>query len=154
MRQAPLQHHRAHGLRHRAAEVLQHPGLPLCHPALRGCRHPRAVQRRGPGASQATSGVEAEQPNAAPLAANGPAPANLAQDLRGGRLRGRGQGLSTEAKVRPSRLSLTLPHISQSKYFKNLKKVKMPNLNRQICLRVQPGKRVQRLGHGLQGRRK
>merc|ERR1719305_132045 len=47
----------------------------------------------------ATSGVEAEQPNAATLAADGPAAPNLAQDLRGGRLRGRGQGLSTEAKI-------------------------------------------------------
>ena len=51
------------------------------------------------GASQATAGVEAEQPDVAALATNGPASTHLAQDLRGGSLRGRGQGLPTEAKV-------------------------------------------------------
>ena len=51
------------------------------------------------GASQATSCVETEQPDVAALATDGPASTHLAQDLRGGSLRGRGQGLPTEAKV-------------------------------------------------------
>merc|ERR1712012_1288045 len=53
VREAPCQHHRPHGLRHRAAEVLPHRELQVRQPALRGGGHPGAVQRRGPGASQA-----------------------------------------------------------------------------------------------------
>ena len=168
VREAPVQHHRAHGLRHRAAEVLQHPGLPLRHPSLRGRRHPGALQCWGPGtlawlwclettcdtvagASQATSGVEAEQPNVAAPASDGQASTNSAKDLRGGDIGCSGQGLPAEAKGGPFLKTFIVSWYwtwrAQNTYGKYL------TFNPQIRLWVQSGERVQRLWHGVQGRR-
>ena len=111
VREAPCQHHRPHGLRHRAAEVLPHRELQVRQPALRGGGHPGAVQRRGPGASQAAPGLEVEQPDSAAPETNRPASTNSAEDLRGGDLWSRRQGLSTQTKVSNSKVTRYL-HLS------------------------------------------